>query len=718
MTTTRTTRFLLLPLLSLALVACGDDDMMVDDGGLVIPDTGTGRPVPFGITVSISPPRADYALNQAVRVNAVVTDVDGNEIDIPVSFRAEPEAAATPGDTPGLFTLVQEGYVDLYGCTDDPGPTLEPVCDFARILVDQGSPTLVVTSPLPGAELGGDGATAIVVEGSVTDSRDVTVYVNGAPTEVDELGAFRAEVTPRFGVNHLDISASDEITDVARVQMDVLWAERYAPATVGETPTVVLPDGITLQLGQGFFDDGVALDTSIEPPMTNDLADVLELVLRNVDFRGFLPDPVVDSAPTLFLRVTETRIRDLDVSLDVIDGGAELFVRIGALEADTAGQLQYESTMLSLGGGLEASLSAYARLLISKDGPEAPLEASIEDLTIAIEGIEGRFDSAEANAVLRLAEGLLRTTLERELADAFGSTLLDAIPAVLTDALGSIDTALQDQTIPIDTGIFPAVTLNLDGRLASLTTQHRRWMRAPLQLTVSTDATAAHPTSRGAADMIALADPLFRGRPVQAGIKVGLLNGLLHTLWNSGMLDIDATTLLPEGVAGAVMRAELSGKLPPVIRPARGDEPYDLVLALGQAELLLEALGDTTTYAMTLEAGVNANVTAGVVTLEIAEEPFVRTWIIESTSERPLIDENALRGLVLDELWPSLRDAVAGGLALELPALSIGELGEIAPALAGFELEFELADELDVREDSLVLDVSLIGRMPPTMPAM
>lgn len=35
MTTTRT-RFLLLPLLSLALVACGDDDMSTDDGGLVI----------------------------------------------------------------------------------------------------------------------------------------------------------------------------------------------------------------------------------------------------------------------------------------------------------------------------------------------------------------------------------------------------------------------------------------------------------------------------------------------------------------------------------------------------------------------------------------------------------------------------------------------------------------------------------------------------------
>jgi hypothetical protein len=707
----------MLPLLSLALVACGDDDMAMPDGGPVL-DTGTGRPVPYGITVAIAPPRSDYALGQAVRVTAVVTDFDGNEVEIPVSYRADPSEAATPDAEPGVFTLDREGFVDLYGCTDDPGPDGEPLCDYARILVDQGSPTLVVTSPLPGAELGGDGATAIVVEGSVTDTREVTVYVNGVPAELDELGAFRAEVAPLFGVNHLDISASDGVTEVARQQLDVLWAERYAPATVDGTPTVVLPDGITLQLGQPFFDDGVALDPAITPPMTRDLADVLELVLRNVDFRGFLPDPLVDSAPTLFLRITETRIRDLEVNLDVIDGGAELFVRIGALEADTTGALQYESTMLSLNGGLEASLSAYARLMISKDGPEAPLEASIEDLTIAIEGIEGRFEAAEANAILRLAEGLLRTTLENELADAFGETLLDAIPAVLTDALGSIDTALQDQTIPIETDIFPAVTLNLDGRLSSLTTQHRRWMRAPLQLTVSTDATAVHPASRGSADLIADADPLFRGRPVQAGIKVGLLNGLLHALWNSNLLEIDATGLLPESVAGAVMRAELSGKLPPVIRPARGDEPYDLVLSLGQAELLLEALGDTTTYAMTLEAGVNARVTAGVVTLEIAEEPFVRAWIIESTSERPLIDENALRGLVLSELWPSLREAVAGGLALELPALSIGELGTIAPALAGFELTFELEDELDVREDSLVLDVALLGMLPPTMPAM
>ncbi|MEZ4249294.1 MAG: hypothetical protein R3B99_13785 [Polyangiales bacterium] len=57
-------------------------------------------------------------------------------------------------------------------------------------------------------------------------------------------------------------------------------------------------------------------------------------------------------------------------------------------------------------------------------------------------------------------------------------------------------------------------------------------------------------------------------------------------------------------------------------------------------------------------------------------------------------------------------------MALELPALSIGDLGGIAPSLTGFELSFELSDDLDVREDSLVLDVAIVGATPPTMPAM
>lgn len=690
-------------------LACGDDSMAPSDGG---PDARPPDTPPFGIEVRVSPPRESYRTDQTIRMVAEVTDVDGALIEgAAVTWSVEPASAATAlGD--GVFTLIEEGFVELTGCTSAAGPDGEPLCDFSRILVDSGAPNLEVSSPTPGEELGGEGATEIVVTGSVADTRDVQVFVNGELASLDEMGSFTHRLTPLFGANHLEVVASDGLTESSRVEMDVLWADGYVPATNGDRPEIALPEGLVLQLGQPFFDDGSPLDTTADPVRTEDLADVFELVLRHVDFRGLLPDPLVDSAPTLLLRVTEVRTGDVNVQLDVVDGGVELFVRIGSLAVDTAGSLEFEGAMLDLGGGLDASLSAFARVDVSKAGPDAPIESRVRDLQVAVEDIEGRFTAPEANAILQLAEGLLRSTLETQLQAAFSGSLLDAIPAVLTDALGSLDTALQGQSVAIDTPLFPAVTLQLDGRLAGLDSRYRRYLRAPLQLTVGTDQRATHPDSRGAANLVAAADPLFATSPVQLGVKVALLNGLLHTLWNSGLLEIDASALLPEDLAGAIMSARLSGRMPPVIRPARGAETDDLVLVVGQAELTLEALGATTLFGITLEAGASIDMVDGALSLTLAEEPFVRVWIIESSAARPPIDDATLAALLTTELWPQLRAAIAGGLDLQLPTLSVGDLTSIAPDLDGFALNLELRQPLDVREDSLVLDALLVGSVP------
>lgn len=704
-------RVLLTALLAFGL-ACGDDDGMMDmDGGVDAAPRPPGTP-PYGIEVRVSPPRDSYRTDQTIRMVAEVSDIDGVLIEgAEVTWSVEPASAATDMGG-GVFTLVEEGFVELTGCTVAAGPEGEPLCDFARILVDSGAPNLEVTSPTPGQELGGDGSTTIEVTGSVADTRDVQVFVNGELATVDDMGVFTHAITPLFGANHIEVVASDGVTEGSRVEMDVLWADSYVPATNGDRPEVALPEGLVLQLGQSFFDDGSPLDTTADPIRTEDLADVFELVLSNVDFRSFLPDPLVDSAPTLLLRVTEVRTSDVDVQVEVVEGGVELFVRIGALQADTMGSLQFEGTMLDLGGGIDASLSAFAHVDVSKAGPDAPVEASVSDLRVAIEDIEGRFTAPEANAILRLAEGLLRSTLETQLEAAFSDSLLDTIPAVLTDALGSLDTALRGQSIAIDTELFPAVTLTLDGRLADLQTTYRRHLRAPLQLTVGTDQTARYPDSRGAANLVAATDPLFATSPVQLGVKVALLNGLLHALWNSGLLEIDASGLLPEELAGAIMSARLSGRMPPVIRPARGAETDDLVLVVGQAELTLEALGATTVFGITIEAGTSVDVVDGAIALSLAEEPFVRVWIIESTEARPPIDDDTLATILRTELWPQLRSAVTGGLNLELPSLDVGDLTGLAPALAGFGLNLELTQPLDVREDSLVLDVLLVGSLP------
>lgn len=696
-------------LLALSL-ACGDDDSAPMDSGvdtLAPPDA-----VPAQIEVSVSPPRSSYRTEQGIRLLAEVLDENSLVIDgAAVTWSVDPVSAATDMGG-GVFTLVEEGFVDFVGCTVAPSVEGEPVCDSARILVDSGAPNLEVTTPTPGQELGGDGATMIEVSGSVADTRDVQVFVNGELAEVDAMGMFTHMLSPLFGANHIEVVASDGVTEDSRVEMDVLWADRYTPAVVDDRPAITLDDALVLQLGQNFFDDGSPLDRMAEPLRTEDLADIFELVLLSADFRSFLPDPVVDSAPTLTLRVTEVRIDDVEVIVEVVEGGIELFARIGTLDADTAGNLDFEGAALDLGGGLSASLAAFAHVDISKAGPEAPVESAVSELTVAIESIEGRFTAEEANAILRLAEGLLRSTLEAELEDAFSDSLLDAIPAVLSDALGSLDTALQGQTIPIESELFPAVTLNLDGRLASLDSQYRRFMRAPLQMTVGTDSAVTFPDSRGAADFVAAADPLFESTPVQLGVKVALMNGLLHALWNSGLLEIDAGALLPEDLAGVVMNAELSGKMPPVIRPTRGAETEDLVLVIGQAELSLEALGATTRFGVTIEAGTSLDIVDGAVVLNVSDEPFIRVWIIESTATSPPIDEDSLRSILLEQLWPSLQEAIIGGLTIDLPTLEVGDLTSVAPDLAGFALDIELSNPLDVREDAVVLDILLVGSTP------
>ncbi len=551
----------------------------------------------------------------------------------------------------------------------------------------------------------------IEVTGSVADSRTPTVFINGVPAEVDEMGMFSGSVTPLFGVNHLEIVASDEVTDQARIQMDVMWADRYNAPDAGDNPSVTLPEGITLQLGQAFFDDGAPLDLEATPLTTRDLAGIFELVLANLDFMSFLPSPLIDSS-ALQLNVTSVDVSDVTVEVDVVDGGVELFVRFGNMVANTSGSLDFEGSMLSLDGSVGITASAFAAMSVSKADLDSPIVAEVDALDVAIEDIRGNFTDDQANAILALAESFFRTTLEDELRAGFNSSLVEALPDILGGALEGLDTALRDQTIPLETDIFPALTISLDARLARIETAQRRWLRAPLRFQLGTDAAIVHPETRGAVDLVAAADPLFDGIPVQMGVRLLVINGLLHTLWNSGLLEIDATGLLPESIAGAVEEAVISGKMAPIVRPARGAETNDLVMSIGQMELKLQVLEDITTFGVTIEAGADLNVADGAVALELAETPIIRTWIIESNTPTPLIDDDALKTLLEGDLWTQIRESVTGGIMFELPSLDVGDLSALAPGLSGFALSIDMNDRLDVREDSAVLDLAIVGSLP------
>ena len=674
-------------------------------------------PVPAFIEASIQPSRTWYHTGQTVQLAAIVRDANYVEIEnVEVSWTVEPESAATEGATSmdprnASFTLNEEGRVVFTGCAPPPDPELEPtLCASLAIRVDDGMPVLEIESPEPGEQLADE---SIVVRGSVADLDMVNVYINGTPATVDEMGRFEGAIEPLFGVNHIVVSATDGLTDAAEAELDVLWASEWTPAIGADgRPSIELDDGLDLWLGQAFFDDGVLLDTETRPVETRDLADVLELVVDSLDPNGFIPDPVVDSGPSFNLRVTDADIGEPRVEIDVTDDGADLFVRIGRIEADTSGVIMVDTTSLPLTGTVSGSAVAFAHLTIRKESEEADLEVSVSDLRVGLESLSGDFVSPETTAVFRLAEGLLRMTLEAALVDALRDTIESSVPDLLRDALGAIDTALADQSFEIASDPFPPVTVTLDGRIRELSSTFRRDLGATLRTSIGTTSDAVFPDSLGVPRVTTLpALPFVNEGSLQLGVRLALLNALLHHLWASGMFDVDASSILPESISGLVSEAHIVGRMQPVVRPPRADEEHTLVLTIGQLELELVFMGEPVRFGMSLDAGMSISLDANQLSIGISESPTLRIWTLQAASNPRLLTPETIETLLLD-FWPDLRDSIAGGLTIDLPIPSLGDLGGLAPELAALELSIDRTEELRVRRGVLVMEAELTGTLP------
>jgi hypothetical protein len=693
---------LALALALLALTGCAEGLAPADGDGAGGGGGSPNGPDPATIRVRVSPTSAIYAPNQEVRLVAEITDAQGQPITglVPTVAGTPSETVETVDASEAQVKLLTEGQITLQGCVES---SRGPLCDDIRVWVDAGEPLLVVDMPQPGQELGADGEDVITVIGDVEDARTTTVFVNGQAARVTD-GRFKAEVTPEFGVNHLTVVASDAFGRQSRRELDVMWAAEYLPATNDEgEPSVALPRGIELYLGQGFFDDGEPLDTSAVPLVSSDLAGILEAVVSSLDLGASLPNPLIDMPPTLTVGLTGVTLSAPEVGLELTETGAELFVRIGDVFVGTTGALQLDDTTIDLGGGIRASVVAYASLAVSKPTVDAPLDVSLGDFTVAVEEANGEFDAEEANAVFALAEGTLRTLLESQIESAIGDTLASTLPSVLGDALGALDTALQNQMLTLPSPL-PALTLTIDGRLSQIETTYRDRLLADLGLSIGVEGAAAFPESRGVPLMASAAapPPPFGDARVGVAVQSALVNGLLHALWNGGLLDLDVSVLGGEDIAKLVKNGRLRGRMAPVVRPPHASEAYDLVFSLGQLELEGEILGTETTYGIEIEAGVNVDVQANTITIDVQEVPNVRAWIIASESARPLVNGEVLEGILIDTVWPALRTTLTDGLAIGLPLPAV-DLSAVAPGLGQADLELSLTEAPALEDGALLL---------------
>jgi hypothetical protein len=471
----------------------------------------------------------------------------------------------------------------------------------------------------------------------------------------------------------------------------------------------MLEDAALLSLGQRFFDDGVPVTLGV--PRSDDLSDLVALVVERAELTPLLPDPLVDGGDALRLRVRDVRARDVSVDLDILDGALELFVRVARLEVDTEGGMDIQGTKVSLDGGLMASLSLLAQLSLAI-GPDGGVEVTLSDFYTALESASSQFVAPEANAVFRLAESSLRTRLEDALSGVLADALVGQLPALLEDALGSLESLLRDRHFTLSFAPLPEQTLALDGRFAEASLAYGEHVQLGLDVQVGTNSGPLHAGAPGVPQRAA--EPVvetFDGRAMQLALRMDLVNLLLHTLWNGGLLEIRGVDAAASGgLSDLLKHVTVSGKLPPVLRAAEPWEQGDAVLELGQLELTFE-LGETSRYGATVSLPVQIDARDGALRLELGS-PHFDAWLIESTAATPLSGEE-LAEIAMPLLIPVLEDALNGNpIAIELPSFSVGELTAIAPSLAGFELALTPGDEVVVRGDALIIDLTLNGAVP------
>ncbi len=723
------------------LSACGDDPKpspvgQVDDNNDVLVNNDTNNQpnnenndplpppplIPTTIQASASPLRHVYAPGLLVLPEATVFDQFGRpypEGESPeLTWTIEPPEAGTLQDT-GRFKLETIGDATLVGCV--PVESGESVCGSFDLIVDGQGPQISITSPQPGQWFVADQSPEVTVTGTITDDNgEVAVrgFVNGDEVDLDAEGNFTYVVEPSFGINHVDVVATDGLQAIESVGgVDFVWAQSYLPVPE-DRAQVGFDQGVKLRIAQNFMDDGEPLALPDETPatvLTEDLAGILELLLYEIDIMSQVPDPVVDQA-ALTLRIPSVRIGQPRIEVTIIEGGFELYIQLQGLRAGTQGRFDLQGVEVDLTGAITATASAFVRVRLNKPSADAPYDVGIETLEMAIEEAESQFASGEANAIFDLAESALRGVLEDTLLGALEGSFIDDLPNQLLSLFDSLENSLNGLNFDLDLGFGQPAAVGLTADVTLLEAVPNNRLEATVAMGVQTNANANFPEAPGVALEFPIEQPppFFTSSPIQIAMSVGLLNGLLHTIWNAGILNIDASEILPAELSFLLEAAFVSGKLPPMITVPTPEDGIDgdVIITLGQLELAADFGDQQDAYAFNIKVGANIDFVDGALSVTISPEPRIVAWLVSSTGEAPGFAPATLEGIILSQLWPLIADLVGDSLSLPLPDIDLTSVADLAPDLSDISTEIVLNRPVDLRGGYLILDGNLTSSTP------
>jgi len=689
---------------------------LVDGASEIVPDTLEVRPgLPASIAVGLAPSLELYAIGDVVSVVTIVTDIYDNVVDTaPVSWSSEP---AVPGFGVGRYRFDAEGIFRLTATVGLPTETGEPLVGFVDAYVNSGGPDIRCDEPIDGAMLDITPGSTVTVRGTVTDAFGAGVARVG-DTEVDvaDDGTFAIDVTTRYGINFIDIEATDgfgaENSTTCAFLVSDTWTEEGGWL-----------DG---DIGFGLMQAG--LDDADRSGGVSSIGDLLHLALNSESLVRTLDEAMRGANPLLPSRCVQEAclpwvgcscVYRLSVSyrngslavgglntvaLNWVDGG----LRVQGTVRDISIGLNIGGTISTNGTVRVGSVGIDLTFDVGLDGAGRPSVSlrSINNVTVgsvdtSFSGVAGFIIDIIAGIAEGTIRNLVRDTVRDFLRDNFAEILDGVLSGLDVSSLGSsfaVPRLDGSGTIDLGFGVrFSSLGINPARALFGLGTRFTG--------TISrVDETLGAPRPSGP---VLLSPTTDRG--VAAAIQHGLLNQVLHTLWRGSFFD---ATIEGAGLGGGLpdgLSAALQTNLPPMVVGVDGDgAALDLHFGAARLDLVWPGLFDEP---LNLRIGAVASTAVRLEGEDLVFEDVTLTELHFATDAVSLDGETRriLEGFLTTLVQTILDDALNGALpSLPIPSFALpesltefglptGELGLTDPRLTTLPAHFVVDGNLGIR---------------------
>ena len=631
--------------------------------------------LPAQIVASAVPNQPVFALGQVVSTSWVVSDQYGNVIpNAPITTTVGP-TNGTSGFGSGRYRFDEEGTFVITVVVDGPTEGNADVSTTVTVVINGDGPGINCDDPVDGSMVDMSPGALVAFEGSVADANGVdTLLINGSSVTVADDGSFSTLVPTQWGINFVEVVATDQFGEENSRTCSFLVSDYYA------SQSTYMDDAVALKLRQPSIDD-----VSRSGGITS-LADLLHTVLNS---QGLLDE--VDSALSAanplqpFTCESETCIFGLcvcwfgwglqyddgltagarSVAMDLVTGGVDANARI----EDLGVRVYVPYVVAEIGGSTDGWVyTDFADIDLTLDiflDTGNNVRASIRPGSVDVQmgSISTQFsglDGAIVNGVVSLFNGFVRDLL----ADTLQGFIEDSFDEVIDGVVSSLDINTLGSTFNVPqldgTG---SVGVRFNLRFSRVSTTSSR-----LAVGVGTRFTPVSTANSSPTLGVARRHNTVWSEPsttddLAIGVYVGILNHVLHALWRGGLFDatIDGGTLgLPAGTT-----ATITSSLPPVV-----DNLSDGTVKLGLGGLNV-ALVYPGLFDDPLFASLGA-IASSSVTLQGDDLAFGGINIDELYFSTPNVSLDASTRAVLEGfLLQVLQSYIDSALNQSLPALPI-----------------------------------------------